>query len=101
MAFAPVALSSIAGAAAVECTCVHGDHAICPMHHQRAPDARCSLRSTNNDAIAVFSSLLAGIGLPRPAVSLAGPFSVTSAAWVEFDRLFTRPTAPDPPPPRA
>ena len=88
------------GDALVECTCAHGDHAVCPMHHKPSPDrATCVMTGVGDDDLAVFSWLLT-----------AGPLPAATAAFVpdpgETARPITRRTAslrpapPDPPPPR-
>ena len=88
-------------ASASECTCAHGDHGTCPMHHQRAPNTRCALRGADHNGATVLSSLLGGIGLvPPTTVNVATVLSVTPIAGVGLDRIFTRSVSPDPPPPR-
>ena len=97
---APVVFWTVAESP-VECTCAHGDHGTCPMHHQRAPDTRCALRGSDDSTAAVLSSLLGGIGLvPPTTVTVATVLSVTPITRVGIDRLFTRSISPDPPPPR-
>ena len=78
----PAALSSGAvGVHALECTCSHGDHAVCPMHHKPAPGAKlCLMRSANDSGIAVLSWLLNGVGL------------MPAAAAIRRSRVATRPS---------
>ena len=38
-----------------ECTCMHGEHAICPMHHRPAPGSRILSTSSGNEKAWFFS----------------------------------------------
>jgi hypothetical protein len=87
----------------LECKCSHGDHAVCPMHHKPAPDAkRCLMRSAQDGSgIAVLGSLFGGVGLMPDNVTSSAP-AVTQA--VVLPAVVTRALGsdpPDPPPPRA
>jgi hypothetical protein len=98
-----VAVESAAWAVAddLECTCAHGDHAICPMHHRPAlRHGRCAMRATDTGELAVSSLLIA------PAIVTAGTGTVsplTSAPVVRADAADVRAghTHPLSPPPRA
>lgn len=91
-----------AGADLLECTCLHGDHATCPMHHDLAPGSKlCFMRSAGDNNIAVLSWLLNGVGLvPAPAQAVA-PISQHIQALFDITTTSLRPAPPDPPPPRA
>jgi hypothetical protein len=99
---APLVIWMGAPAELVECTCTHGDHAMCPMHHKRAAGSTlCLMRSTNGGDTAVLASMFHFAGVlttldeavvPQPADShVSGPITTASR----------RPAPPDPPPPRA
>ena len=99
----PTAFSSGAvGVHALECTCSHGDHAVCPMHHKPAPGAKlCLMRSANDSGIAVLSWLLNGVGLMPAAGQSAAPVSQPVRPSIDVITASLRPAPPDPPPPRA
>ena len=85
-----------------DCTCAHGDHAICPMHHKQVPGSKnCLIRSANGNAATVFASLLGGVGLVAATNPLFGPGPSHTVAVLETTTIPTRSTTPDPPPPRA
>ena len=100
---APALLWFGAGEELLECRCIHGDHAICPMHHKSSStSSRCSMRSATGDSAGLVAAF-GGIG-PMPSASAA---LVAPAA---HPRLFvppdtsarpSRPSPPEPPPPRA
>jgi hypothetical protein len=86
---------------ATECTCMHGEHAICPMHHRPTPGSKICLIGSTDDTLATLGSLFQAVGLmpsvtsaPAPAVIAAASISLTSSITV-------RSVPPDPPPPRA
>ena len=89
----------------LECTCVHGDHAICPMHHRRSPDAphpRCVMQGTDDTAAVVLSTLLGGAAALMPSASVfigAPPDEPVRPEVIASASL--RPAPPDPPPPRS
>ena len=86
----------------LECTCGHGEHAICPMHHKPARDSRrCTLSSTHDTDTGMLASVLVGPALMptvRPLHFLGSP-AVARAIVASQPTL--RPAPPDPPPPRA
>ena len=87
--------------AAEECTCAHGDHAICPMHHRPDPGTRICLIGSAHDSLATLGSLFQAAGLmpsvtPAPAPTAIPTASIDSSSTIPF-----RFVPPDPPPPRA
>jgi hypothetical protein len=83
-----------------ECTCLHGEHAMCPMHH-KLPAGRCAMRPSADTGAAVLASVLIAPAL-MPAVSCSSPsLQATRVAPLDNARLALTPTHPDPPPPRA
>jgi hypothetical protein len=98
---APIVLSVTAPAGAVECTCTHGDHAICPMHHRPASDSRCAIQAAHDGDTTVLSSLLSGVGIigRSPALTVV-PRNPTVPRF-DFTAAPFRAAPPDPPPPRA
>jgi hypothetical protein len=84
----------------VECRCAHGDHSLCPMHHDRKPRPTCAISSAADDDVAIVSWLL-GAGLePARTVTpeLRDPQHLGLPDVAAAD---LRPVPPDPPPPRA
>lgn len=99
---APIVFWVGSGEELLECTCKHGDHAICPMHHKPAPDAKiCLMRSANDSGTAVLTSLLTGVGLIAEPTKVAAPLSTRILIVTESTAPSLRPPPPDPPPPRA
>jgi hypothetical protein len=102
MTLAPILfVSGSAAAEHLECTCAHGDHAICPMHHKSAPGSKvCVLRSADSDGLAALSWLFNGVGLlPAPAPEIT-PVAEHIRVRVDLTTASRRPVRPDPPPPR-
>jgi hypothetical protein len=94
--------SGAAGSRLVECTCAHGDHATCPMHHKPAPGSKlCLMRSANDSGIAVLSWLLNGVGLMPATAQAAVAAPQPSRIFFHVATTSLRPEPPDPPPPRA
>lgn len=86
----------------LECTCAHGDHAICPMHHRPAADSTlCLMRSANDSGAATLTSLLSGVGIVPAPAQVVAPASTPAVVVRETTTPSLRPAAPDPPPPRA
>jgi hypothetical protein len=84
-----------------ECTCAHGDHAICPMHHRPAPGTRICLIGSADDTLATLGSLFQPAGL-MPSITSAVPLEPIPTASVESTFTITcRSAPPDSPPPRA
>jgi hypothetical protein len=102
LASAPIVFWTGAAEELLECTCSHGDHAICPMHHKPAPGSKiCLMRSANDNDAAVLSSFFSFIGVltaPTLAITPPSPQSVVATLTTTTSN---RPAPPDPPPPRA
>src|SRR3954452_11502883 len=72
-ALVPAALSAGAGQErAAGCTCGHGAHAMCPMHHHKpsGPDRTCSMQPVNTAPAAVLSALVGAAGFIAGAAAL-------------------------------
>lgn len=102
LATAPVVVWISTAEMLLECTCSHGDHAVCPMHHKSDPDSkRCLMRSAQDSSTASLGSLFGGVGL-TPVLSTTGepvPTAAVILTKVTTKSLGSDP--PDPPPPRA
>lgn len=104
MALAPVALwVTAADPHSVECTCGHGDGAMCPMHHKPTNESgTCAMQAANLPGSAVLAAITGITGVVTGSAISIGPASVTTQAPkadVHVDGR--RPIPPDPPPPRA
>src|SRR3954471_16754958 len=69
----PAPLSAGAGQErAAGCTCGHGAHAMCPMHHHKpsGPDRTCSMQPVNTAPAAVLSALVGVPGFMPGSTSL-------------------------------
>jgi len=101
LALVPVALWSGVDASAMECTCSHGDHAICPMHHKPAPGSKlCLLGNGSDDGVPVLTWL--SVVAPLPArLQAATPEPQPFHRSLDAPAPSLRPARPDPPPPRA
>lgn len=101
MATAPLALFVGSAEELRECTCAHGDHDICPMHHAEKKGAKvCVIRSAHDSSADMLSSLFVAVGLPAVTahVSVLAPPQEITPASITTGSL--RPAPPDPPPPR-
>lgn len=88
--------------ALLECTCTHGDHATCPMHHKATLGSKvCLVRSADDSGTAVVTSLLGSAGLVSVPVQVVAPRPAHTLVLTEVTTLSLRPAPPDPPPPRA
>ena len=86
----------------IECTCVHGDHAICPMHHKRsARPALCAMQDTGGGSPAAMTPVPGPLGVVPLVVALAFQNDTAPHAPFSADAFSLRPVPPDPPPPRA
>jgi hypothetical protein len=86
----------------LECTCSHGDHATCPMHHKPAAGTnRCAMRSTGDGGSGVLGSLLGPMGLITVRAATITPPPILKLRLDRSTATTLRPTPPDPPPPRA
>ena len=84
-----------------ECTCAHGDHTICPMHHRSAAGTRCAMRAAHDNSMVGFPSVFSIAGIIAPATAIAVPAPTTVVVPFDLARPAFRPASPDPPPPRA
>jgi hypothetical protein len=84
-----------------ECTCAHGEHAICPMHHSKPQDAtECLLRGVDHPDTATLASALSLVGLvPVSAPAAAAALDRTTTLAVPAFAIH-RSAPPEPPPPR-
>jgi len=98
---APIVWWITAPADVVECTCTHGDHAICPMHHRPASDARCAIQAAQQSDTMALSTLLSGVGISASVSVGIAPAPITNAWRFDLAPASFRPARPDPPPPRA
>jgi hypothetical protein len=85
----------------LECTCAHGDHAICPMHHKPAPGPKVCLMQSADTGPAVLSSLFGAVGVVPGPVEVFVPPSEHIISQIEVHATSLGPAPPDPPPPRA
>jgi hypothetical protein len=98
----PVALWAFAAGDLSECTCAHGDHATCPMHHKPAiPSKTCVIRSADHSETAVLTFMLTLVGVLTPSAHDVISPSTPSIVRSVVASPSGRPTPPDPPPPRA
>jgi len=99
LVLAPVTLWAVS--TALECTCGHGDHAMCPMHHRSTTSSRCSMRGADDAGTATLATLLGGVGV----MPIQGAVAAVAPTVAPLSRLVTtivhRSTPPDSPPPRA
>lgn len=86
---------------AAECTCSHGEHAICPMHHRPAPGTRICLIGSADDTLATLGSLFQASGLMPAITSAPVPAAITTTSIDSTSTMTFRSVPPDPPPPRA
>jgi hypothetical protein len=66
---APV-MALVAGAEALECTCVHGDHSVCPMHRTSTGERRCVIQGP---ADGLEGSVISAFGLSDFVMASAVP----------------------------
>lgn len=100
LTLAPAALWLGSSEQVLECTCIHGDHAICPMHHKPAPGTKiCLMRGTGDSTVAVFSWLSTiGVAPTAEGVVVAERPPIPRPADMSTPAFLRTP--PDPPPPR-
>ena len=88
--------------ALLECTCAHGDHTICPMHHAPPRDSkRCRLVPSHDTDTGLLTPLLSGIALIPHVQPLLASGVKSPLLAITRDVVLVRPSSPDPPPPRA
>jgi hypothetical protein len=101
LAAVPVAMWSEA-TAALECTCGHGAHAMCPLHHRSASGShRCAMRALADVDSVMIVSLLGPTGLMPASPTFTSPRRRIDVATLDVDDVVLREVPPDPPPPRA
>jgi hypothetical protein len=83
-----------------ECTCAHGDHAICPMHHRPAPGSKICLIGGADNTLATLESLFQAAALMPSVTSAPVPETTSIASTHSAATITFRPVSPDPPPPR-
>jgi hypothetical protein len=86
---------------ATECTCMHGEHAICPMHHRPAPGSKICLIGSTDDTLATLGSLFQAVGLMPSVTSAPVPPAIPTASIDSTSTMTFRSVPLDPPPPRA
>ena len=87
------------GAEALECTCAHGDHALCPMHHPRTGTRTCAL-ATAGSAGDLPGALPGLADLVIPSAAVAHPQLAVTAPPPDPVPLLGRSVSPDLRPPR-
>src|SRR5260221_499599 len=91
--------------AGLECTCGHGDHAMCPMHHPAPAKPRsksdCSCRSTADPNAAVLVGLVGSPAVMPERIDFDTQLSMSVVLSVSFQHLLSPIVGPDGPPPRA
>jgi hypothetical protein len=97
------AITAITTEDPLECTCAHGNHTFCPMHHKSAPSpTRCQMRSADASDTAVLSSLFGSVGVVSSSpVAVSAPEPRVTFVVEAVKATAARPASPDPPPPRA
>lgn len=86
----------------LECTCDHGEHAMCPMHqpNRSDQDSTCRMQSTGDLSLAAISVLVPAVVPSLLAMAiLETPGIPADALSTRFPLDLLRP--PDAPPPRA
>ena len=97
----PVVFWAASAEELLECTCTHGDHAMCPMHHKPARGSTiCLMRGATDNGAAVLSSLVGAAGV-LPATSFVSPAAIPDVIPAKLTTILVRPAPPEPPPPRA
>jgi hypothetical protein len=86
--------------ALLECTCAHGDHAMCPMHHRPVP-GHCQMRGAADPAVNLLAAITIGVSTAPATTSVVVAGHVPTAMPVGDLPPSMRPSPPDPPPPRA
>ena len=95
------AIALIAGAEALECTCVHGDHSVCPMHRNSTGERRCVLQGPGDG---LEGSVISAFGLSDFVIASTVPAPPLAAATDRPPELVLPPSripTPDLRPPRA
>ena len=102
LAAPPLLVGAGVAAPLVECTCTHGDHGVCPMHHAPAPEGtRCLMRGAGNSSTAVLATVYTLVGVLTVPTRTVVPPAASVYFHSDPDRPSSRPAPPEPPPPRA
>jgi hypothetical protein len=88
------------GAEALECTCAHGDHAFCPMHHPRTGTRRCAMSAADDAPSAALASLFGLTQLVIPSTIAVVAESTRVSIPLHSTSLLFRPVPPPLRPPR-
>ena len=87
---------------AIECTCGHGDHAICPMHHHPTlRPGRCAVRAADTAELVDVASLLMAPAIVTSDTGAAPRSPVAPATRVDTDAVLSGHARTLSPPPRA
>ena len=90
--------------AAVACTCAHGDHGMCPIHHSMPVQPRSksdsSCRGTTDPAVAVLAAIIGPIAVVPERIALDIPVSGSALGHQLLPQPLSPVLAPDGPPPR-
>ena len=102
LAAMPIALWAGTAEELLECTCTHGEHAMCPMHHKPAPGSRiCLMQSTDDSNAALLASIVHVAGVLAVHTEPIIPPQARLVDDLVPISSSRRPVPPDPPPPRA
>jgi hypothetical protein len=98
----PIALVARVADEEPECTCTHGDHAMCPMHHRSSglPQGWCAIGCDEGAEAGVLASVTGAPGILHSTPRVVDPPSTTTLGEVTSTTAIARPSPPDPPPPR-
>jgi hypothetical protein len=79
LAMVPVVLWAGIADELPECTCTHGDHAMCPMHHKQVRGSTiCLMRSADSSNGALLRSIVSFVGvLASPTPVMIPPSALT------------------------
>ena len=99
---APAVLWGVSAEELLECTCTHGEHAMCPMHHTPAPGSTiCLMRGATDNGAAVLSSLVGAAGVLPATGFVSTPATIPVVIPAKLTTILIRPAPPETPPPRA
>ena len=88
------------GTEALECRCVHGDHALCPMHHPRSGTRQCAMVMTSDGVDGAAVSFPGLADLVIPSADVVAPDVMGTVSQPAPAPILARPAFPDPRPPR-
>jgi hypothetical protein len=98
----PSVLQVHADRGGLQCECSRGAAGTCAIHHQTASRSKqCVIRSVDDTAAVVLSSLFGAVGLVPAAAPLTVPAPAGDSALAEPSPVARLSFTPDPPPPRA